>query len=155
MAQHIDIKAPPPLDWYAIQEKMGTEEYDPESIVHEIAHVLDAEGMARVKKGGIGNQRDVGRIVNQRFTSSKSLNLSELRTSAITFLTLEPFGQAKLTSILSSAQDNLNGLDRLERLGESKEDALTLRLLTYIKSSKIRRQVDALRQHLIQIGNET
>lgn len=95
------------IDWMKLESFLGTKEYDPEGIVHELAHVYDCIGK-KAFDGPIGKQHDVSRLIEQSYDKQSALDRAEIRVSAITFLVLQPLGYANINDIIDSMRGNLS-----------------------------------------------
>jgi hypothetical protein len=78
------------IDWEDLEYHLETrEEDDPEAILHELAHVVDALGAKRAFLGGFGNQNKVHQIITSTFSTPKELEATEMRATAITVQVLD------------------------------------------------------------------
>jgi len=78
------------IDWEDLECHLETREgYDPEAILHELAHVVDALGTQKAFLGGFGNQKKVDEIITSTFSTPEELEATEMRTTAITIQVLD------------------------------------------------------------------
>lgn len=78
------------IDWEDLECHLATREgNDPEAILHELAHVVDALGTQKAFLGGFGNQKNVNEIIASAFSTPKDLEATEMRATAITVQVLD------------------------------------------------------------------
>lgn len=78
------------IDWADLEYHLETREGDdPEAILHELAHVVDALGAQQAFLGGFGNQKKVDGIIADTFSTPEELEATEMRATAITVQVLD------------------------------------------------------------------
>lgn len=123
------------IDWEDLENYLGTHEGDdPEAIIHELCHVVDAVGIERAFKGDIGDQRSVDDLIHESFSSESELKDSEIRTTALTILTLKRLGIDSFESSFRSMVSNVLG----------KEVKLREQINLFVVSPSVKDEVDAI-----------
>jgi hypothetical protein len=133
------------IDWYKVQGYFGTNESDPEGIVHEIVHAYECKGKDTLI-GKIGNQDVIDKLVTDKYKRSSSRGRHEIRVSAATFLILESFGQTNLKEVLSAMLGNLKS----ERGWLLDPDESKILFLSHLSSSRVRYIVSNVQHFLAQ-----
>lgn len=127
------------IDWEDLENYLGTYEgSDPEAIIHELCHVVDAVGTEKAFKGDIGDQRSVDDLIHESFSSESELKDSEIRTTALSILTLKRVGIDSFESSFRSMVSNVLG----------KEVELREQLNLYVVSPSVKEKADAIFEFL-------
>lgn len=101
----------PDIDWSELQSTIETNEDDPSDIIHELVHAYECIGRRAFEKP-IGRQLAVSRMIKDKYgencRNTRTGNRHEVRVSAISFLVLQPFGQADFARIVHECWANMN-----------------------------------------------
>lgn len=114
---------------------------DPEELVHEIVHIYLCDGKEAFEY--VGKPSSVNERILKKYTSKSGQTKHEIKTSAITYLILEPLGQAELEIILSNMRSNI------EYEYINAQQAL-LKFNELIIDSKIKNIAVKIKKHLIE-----
>lgn len=100
------------VPWYEVAGHLGITWEDEEALVHELAHAYDCVGDKAFDY--VGTQPQVNRLIEEKYESADSdaANLAEVRTAAVTWLTLQTVGilsEGLKNDIRSSLWSNLRG----------------------------------------------
>lgn len=124
------------VDWEDLETYLGTHEGgDPEAIIHELCHVVDAVGTEIAFKGDIGDQGSVDDLIHESFSSESELKDSEIRTTALTILTLKRLGIDSFESSFRSMVSNVLGKEEVK---------LREQLNLFVVSPSVKDEVDAI-----------
>lgn len=134
------------IDWKSVETYLGvSEREDPEAIVHEVAHVIDATG--NLKIGYIGRQSDVSSAIENAFVTDHEMEDAEIRATAITIATLRSLG---------ANPDPLDGCLKLMlmNLSQGDEEHRKSCLMKHISSLDVQEKAKAILDFLALNTNE-
>ena len=127
------------VDWEDLETYLGTHEgEDPEAIIHELCHVVDAVGTEIAFKGDIGDQGSVDDLIHESFSSESELKDSEIRTTALSILTLKRLGIDSFETSFRHMASNIMG----------KEVELRKQLNLFVASLSVKDEADAIFEFL-------
>lgn len=134
------------IDWEYVEAYLGTTEMgDPEAIVHEVAHFIDATGDLKIDY--IGRQSDVSSLIEDVFATDHEKEDAEIRATAITIATLRSLG---------ANPDPLQGCLKLMlmNLPQGDEERRKSCLMKHISSLDIQEKASAILSFFARCTNE-
>jgi hypothetical protein len=125
------------INWHKIMSDLNMPESQsgyPDDIVHELAHMyLAKKDLAFVRREDLEgpqtpankfphmySQDYVNKTIRARYKTTYSLDKNEIESAAVSFLVLQPLGQADLLECLKSMRGNLSR-DYWNKLGPNPE----------------------------------
>jgi len=109
----MEVQHVPKIDWLTLKDDLKSyQSCDPEELVHELVHVYLCSGQEAFKF--VGSQHVVADLIKAKYKTETGRNRTEIKTSAITFLVLQPLGQTDLNTVISNMHSNINYADPKE-----------------------------------------
>lgn len=138
------------IDWDRMQKDLGTREFDPEGIVHELVHTIRCIGKDAYQDVGI--QATVADRLRATFKTNRGRDNEEVKASVLTFLVLQPLGYADLDDIIRGMAGNMS-LDFFHRHQEGRLAAAYLLFTESMqgeKGKKLKGKANRIREEIMK-----